>query len=126
MTLSKKPLLEIYPYPDEFEYEDFCLSLAELVEKRFKTGYVKCEAKNMGWQRRSGYKVFKIDEQLREEQLGMKFLNNFMPNCEWCAKVYSLNNGKGLCFIVAHHDNPVSGDEYYLTPISERTYERLS
>ena len=49
MTISKKPLLEIDPYPDEFEYEDFVIALGELVKQRFKSGYVKCSAENMGW-----------------------------------------------------------------------------
>lgn len=123
MTTSKKPLLEIEPYPDEFEFEDFCIALGTLVKERFKSGYVKCTAENLGWQHRSGYKVFECDLDHNEERVARSFLNSFMPNCDWCARVYSMNSGKGLYFSVSHHD--AQGESYYLTPISERTYERL-
>ena len=125
MTISKKPLLEIDPYPDEFEYEDFVISLGELVKQRFKSGYVKCSAENMGWRNLSGYKVFECDTDENSERVGQNFLNSFVPNCDWCASVYSLNGGKGLYFSLSHHDSP-TGESYYLTPISERTYDRLS
>ena len=126
MTISKKPLLDIEPYPDEYEEEDFLIALGALIKQRFKTGYVKCQAENLGWQHRSGYKVFECnaDEKRTNYTLGIEFLRNFMPNCDWCATVYSLNNGKGLYFSVSHHD--AQGESYYLTPISARTYERLS
>ena len=125
MKTSKNPLLEIEPYPDEFEYEDFCIALGTLVKQRFKSGYVKCSAENLGWQHRSGYKVFEFDEQkLNRRYTAESFLRNFMPNTDWCATVYSLNGGKGLYFSVSHHD--AQGESYYLTPISARTYERLS
>ena len=124
MTLSKKPLLELEPYADEVDYVDFCIALGTLIKQRFQTGYVKCEAENLGWQHRSGYKVFECDIDSTNGKVARNFLNRFMPNCEWCARVYSLNRGKGLCFIVSHHD--AQGEYYYLTPISRGTYERLS
>ena len=124
MKISKKSLLEIEPYPDEFEYEDFCIALGTLIKQRFKTGYVKCSAENLGWQHRSGYKVFECDIDHNEEKVARSFLNSFMPNTDWCATVYSLNGGKGLYLSVSHHD--AQGESYYLTPISARTYERLS
>lgn len=123
MNISKKPLLEIEPYPDEFEWEDFLIALGTLVKKRFSTGFVKCEANNLGWRHLSGYKVFAFNSEANEERAGGSFLSNFMPDCEWSATVYSLNNGKGLYFSVSHHD--AQGESYYLTPISFRTYERL-
>ena len=123
MKISKRPLLEIDPYPDEFEFEDFCVVLGTFVTERFKTGYVKCSAENLGWRHLKGYKVFKCDTDQDELSVATDFLNNFMPNTDWCARVYSLNNGKGLYFSVSHHD--AQGESYYLTPISERTYERL-
>lgn len=123
MNVSKKPLLEIEPYPDEFEWEDFLIALGTLVKKRFNTGYVKCEANNLGWRHLSGYKVFSCDISNNEERVGGSFLSSFMPDCEWSARVYSLNSGKGLYFSVSHHD--AQGESYYLTPISFRTYERL-
>lgn len=124
MTVSKKPLLEIEPYPDEFEYEDFCITLGELITQRFTTGYVLCKAENLGWRRISGYKVFECNRSQVVEKVARDFLNSFMPNTDWCATVYSLNGGKGLYFSVSHHD--AQGESYYLTPISARTYERLS
>lgn len=124
MTISKKPLLEIEPYPDEYDYVDFCIAVGTLVESRFPNGYVKCQADNLGWQHRSGYKVFECDTKQDVYKLGREFLESFMPNTDWCATVYSLNRGKGLYFSVSHHD--AQGESYYLTPISERTYNRLS
>lgn len=124
MTISKKPLLEIEPYPDEFDWELFLQDLGCYIKQRFKSGYVKCQAENIGWQRRSGYKVFTVDTTDPEKKLARVFLNQFTPNCDWCATVYSLNDGKGLYFSLSHHD--AQGESYYLTPISQRTYRRLS
>lgn len=124
MIISKKPILEIEPYAEDFEYFDFCLFIGVLVKKRFKTGFVKCSAENLGWQHRSGYKVFECDIYKDAISVGIQFLDSFMPDCDWCATVHSLNNGKGLYFSVSHHD--AQGESYYLTPISRRTYERLS
>ena len=124
MKLSKKPILEIEPYADEVDYVDFCIALGALIKERFKTGYVKCNAENLGWQHRSGYKVFECNTDMTNGRVARNFLNSFMPNCDWCATVYSLNSGKGLYFSVSHHD--AQGESYYLTPISARTYERLS
>lgn len=123
MTISKKPLLELEPYSEESGWNDLMLVLGTLIKERFKTGYVKCEAKNLGWQHRSGYKVFKCNTDIPEDYVGADFLSSFMPNTTWSARVYSLNEGKGLYFSVSHHD--AQGESYYLTPISERTYDRL-
>lgn len=125
MKISKRPLLDIEPYADEFDYECFCQALGDLVKKRFKTGYVRVTATNMGWRNLSGYKVFECDIDNTEEQVGRDFLNSFIPNCDWCATVYSLNSGKGLYFSVSTHDSP-TGESYYLLPISERAYDKLS
>ena len=122
-AISKKPILEIEPYPDEFEWEGFLISLGTLIKKRFKSGCVKCSAENLGWRHLSGYKVFAFNPNGSERQVAGSFLNSFMPDCEWGARVYSLNRGKGLYFSVSHHD--VQGESYYFTPISFRTYERL-
>lgn len=124
MTTSKNPILEIEPYPDDFEYEEFCTALGTLVKQRFPAGYVKCKAENLGWQHRSGYKVFEYGTDQDYYKTAIEFLNSFMPKTDWCATVYSLNGGKGLYFSVSHHD--AQGESYYLTPISRGTYERLS
>lgn len=125
MTISKRSLLELDPYPDEFEWDDFCIALGSLVKEGFESGYVKCSAKNMGWRNLSGYKVFEIDIDQSEEKVAKDFLNSLTPDCDWCASVYSLNEGRGLYFNLCTHDSP-TGESYYLTPITRRTYERLS
>lgn len=125
MKIGKRTLLEIEPYADELEYDDFMLMLGEIVAKRFKTGYVKCSAENMGWRNLSGHKVFEFDYNGDFRSIARDFLNGFTPDCDWCATVKSLNDGKGLYFRLSTHDSPM-GESYYLTPISERTYERLS
>lgn len=124
MTISKKPMAEVEPYCDEFELEGFLFALGTMIKSRFKTGYVKCRAENLGWRHLSGYRVFTCDINRPVKDVARSFLNNFMPDCDWCATVYSLNGGEGLYFNVYHHD--AQGESYYLTPISQRTYERLS
>lgn len=124
MTISKRPLVDIEPYADEIEWEDFCIVLGSYIKRRFKSGFVKCQAENLGWQHRSGYKVFEFEAEETYRRTAEQFLANFMPHTDWCATVYSLNNGKGLYFSVSHHD--AQGESYYLTPISARTYARLS
>lgn len=127
MTISKKPLLELEPYSEECTWNDFMIELGTLIKERFKTGYVKCSAYNMGWRNLSGYKVFRCYTDSKEDAdyVAADFLRSFIPDCEWSARVYSLNSGKGLYFCVCTHDSP-TGESYYLTPISERTYDRLS
>ena len=125
MAVSKNPILVLEPYSDESSWNDLMIALGTIIKKRFKTGYVKCRAENMGWRKASGYKVFKCNTDREEDYVGADFLSKFTPDCEWSAKVYSLDS-RGLFFTVTHHDNPVNGDRYYLTPISARTYERLS
>ena len=126
MRVSKKPLLELEPYCEDYEWEDFLFSLGVLIRDRFETGYVKCSAENMGWRKLKAYKVFECDINESPINIARNFLFSFMPNCDWSTTVYSLNSGRGLFFTVTHHDNPVGGDRYFLTPISQRTYERLS
>ena len=123
MQTSKNPILEIEPYPNDFEYEEFCIALGTLVKQRFPKGYVKCKAENLGWQKRSGQKVFTVDTTDHEERVGRHFLTAFTPPCDWSAKVYSLHSGKGLYIVLSHHDS--QGEFYYFTPICKRTYDSL-
>lgn len=124
MTIAKKPMLELEPYSEECTWNDFMIALGSVIKSRFKTGYVICRAENLGWRHLSGHKVFKFNPDREEDYVAADFLRAFMPNCDWSARVYSLNRGKGLYFNVSHHD--AQGESYYLTPISERTYDRLS
>lgn len=126
MRTSKKPLLELEAYCDEIEWDDFLLALGTLIKERFTTGFVKCSAEDIGWRHLRGYKAFECNPDPNEWTVARSFLFSFMPNCDYSARVYSLNSGRGLYINVTHHDNPVSGDRYYLTPISQRTYARLS
>lgn len=124
MKISKNPILRLEPYADEVDWNSFLVLLGSLVKKRFKTGYVKCRVENQGWRHLSGYKMFECDISKEDNQVGAEFLSEFMPNTDWSATVYSLNRGQGLYFSVSHHD--VQGESYYLTPISDRTYEKIS
>lgn len=124
-SISKKPLTSIEPYVNYTEFDLFLEYIGFLVKKRFKTGYVLCEAENMGWQRRSAHKAFVCYTDGSDVHVANQFFSNFMPNCDWSATVYSLNGGKGLYINVKHHDNPVNGDHFYLLPISQRRYEQM-
>ena len=125
MKISKKPLLELTNDCEEYEWYDYMTVLGELVKKRFsEKGYVKVEAKNMGWRRASAWKVIKIMQSPVLLDLGESLMLGIAPSCTWNATVYSMN-GRGLYINIRYHDNPVNGDEYYVTPIAERTYNRL-
>ena len=121
MEMSSKPIVS-YEGGDEFDFEEFLYEVGLHIQRRFPEGYVMCKAENMGWLRRSGYKKFKFRMDINCIEVARNFLYEFMPDCEWHTKVYSLNRGKGLAFVVQHHDNPVDGDRYYCTPIKESTY----
>lgn len=105
---------------DDWDYEyaldEFKQTIEERIIKYNPNGYYKIIAENMGWDRRSGYKVARIQD--------YSDLCNALFNCfsDFHARVHSYYT-KGLYIRVTHHDNPVSGDKYYLIPISERTYQ---
>lgn len=122
MKVSKRPLMELEPYDEETAWNEQMNKLGAIIKKRFKTGYVKCYAENMGWRHLTGFKVFECDTDSDEDLVSAKFLREFVPDSDWSARVYSYNNSRGLYFNVRHHDNPVLGDSYYLSPIRERTY----
>lgn len=75
MIISKKPLLELEPYSEECTWNDFMLALGALIKNRFNTGYVKCQAENMGWRHLSGYKVFECDTDKDEDIVAAEFFN---------------------------------------------------
>ena len=131
MEINKNPVARFDSYGEYEDFCDFCYTVAELITKMFTTGYVKCTAKDMGWRHLNGYKVFEFKETPIEYDSVVdkvqSFMGNFLPNCcDWTCIVYKLHNGKGLYFNVKHHDTPVNGDQYYCTPITERTYNKLS
>ena len=125
MVISKSPLLEIDSCADEIEYIRAMTEFGLLVQKRFaKNSYARVKAENMGWSRRSGFKVFEVDRDLYPYETGVDFIGNIAPHSDYRAKVYSLD-GRGFYINILHHDNPVNGDDFYIVPISEKTFDRL-
>lgn len=123
---NKKPILTLgYDYEEEdveFEYEFFHEELGFIVKKRFPTGCAYVAAEDVGWRRMSadGYIKFDIDEKYTEN-VGINFLRDLKPKTSECTiQVYKYK--KGLYLNIKHHDNPVNGDRYFLTPCAESTY----
>ena len=126
-TIGKKPLCSTFDgeFDDEIAWEEFLYTLASYIRARFPSGYAKVNAENIGWRHLSGYKMIKFDLDKDYDDLAREFLFQFCPDCEFNAVVFSITNRRGLYFNVTHHDNPVSGDHYYIVPASRRTYERF-
>lgn len=125
--IGKKPLCssDDGDFNDDATWEEFLYNLAGYIRKRFSTGYAKVYGENMGWRRLSGYKVIKFDLEADDDDLAREFLEGFVPDCAFITRVFSLISHHGLYFRLFHHDNPVNGDEYYLVPITRRTYEQF-
>ena len=112
---------------DPYDYEDECDSLIQwenfeflvngVLHKKNPDGYYKIEARNMGWNRRSGYKYAEINR--------ASDLVNALGIAESMIEVRRYHN-KGLFIRAKNHDNPVNGDEYYLIPVAESTYRRAT
>ena len=99
------------------EWENFKLVLDGILHQKNPDGYYRVEAKNLGWNRRSGYKYAEINR--------ASDLVNALGIADSTIEVRRYHN-KGLFIRAKNHDNPVNGDEYYLIPVAESTYRRAT
>jgi hypothetical protein len=80
-------------YDNQFEWEDFCSDLTEIIKKKNPNGFWHGTVINFGWRNQDGHKVFKAET-------GTEFLQSVLPKTECSFKI--------------------TGNEWYhLIPISE-------
>tara|TARA_Y100000310_G_scaffold320098_1_gene376158 strand:- start:1407 stop:1868 length:462 start_codon:yes stop_codon:yes gene_type:complete len=94
-----------------YAWEDFTEYLTELMNKKT---YWRDDAKNMGWQNRSGYKVFEADN-------GSDFIKAISPDTDCVYQIYKHYNGFKIR--ISHHDAPM-GEHHVVKPITEKAYSR--
>ncbi|MGL5913260.1 MAG: hypothetical protein ACRCZB_03775 [Bacteroidales bacterium] len=90
-------------------------------ENLFESACFKVDAVNIGWQKMSGYKYVDLRnfDYKAFDEIGRKVLNTvFNYSYSYSMTCYKCDNG--LYINVKHHDNPVNGDKYYLTPLTVR------
>ena len=97
---------------DEWHYrwQDFLEAVTELMQGR---EYWRDDASDMGWMKRTGYKVFKATT--REE-----FIRAISPNTD-CTYAFH-KAGKGLKVRIGHHDAPM-GEHHVIKSITAEQYE---
>lgn len=104
----------------ESEWDYLTESLSELMKNKNKKSsgvYWKAKVENFGWNNRNGEKVFKADN-------GEQLLLQILPNTECIFKVH--NYGSYGFAIQNHHHDSVTGNEwYYITPVTEKTYNQF-
>lgn len=101
-------------------WEDFCQDLGEHFKKKFKSFCAKVSYRNLGWRNTSGTSSIEIPETLTSA-MGRDLIQRLAPKSgDFTVQVYSYKNG--LEFRIKHHDNPVNGDEFYLTPIAQSSH----
>jgi hypothetical protein len=91
----------------QFEWEDMTECLTDALHAVAPEGRFHVEGRNMGWQRRSGYKVFTAHD-------GQTFLDELLP-CAECTFTIE-RAGDTLYIRNAHHDAPCG--EYYTVTVA--------
>jgi hypothetical protein len=97
------------------EWECFTDNLGEELEKRANGSYTwRADGRNMGWQHRSGYKMFRAKNAL-------EFLDAILPKTECHIQIFK-SGRRGLSLRVSHHDAP-TGEWYEVRPLTKKEYE---
>ena len=92
------------------QWESFCEFLTEEMNGR---QFFRDDATGMGWQSRTGYKVFKAEN-------GQKMVDAITPNTqEFSLTVWKHYNGFKIR--IGHHDAPM-GEIHMVRPITEGAY----
>ncbi len=91
----------------EFEWENLCDSLTELMESINPKGQWHCTVENFGWRGLPGYKNLKATK-------GQELLSGILPKTDCYFKVFVMGKGFGRYLMVQnfHHDSPY-GNEWY-------------
>ena len=109
---SRKAIAE-FEFGDEIEYSDFLESLAD---KMAGNNFFRIDGRKIDWQNRDGVKYINTSNP-------GKLLEAF-----YSEDILRLYNGKRKAHFEINaptHDTPM-GSFYYFTPISERTYNKLT
>lgn len=110
---NTKNMIAEYDYGDEIDFEMFCETLQEKMGSNI---YFRINGKNLDWLHRSGEKYIQATTAIE------------LLKAIYSEDLLYLYNGKKKSHFEINaptHDTP-TGSFYYFTPISERTYQKLS
>jgi len=116
---EEKPYLEGTNSCDDFEWEDLCEDLTNLMDEVNPSQQWYGEMKDFGWQHDSGYQTFSARN-------GRQLLQVILPNTACSFRIY--RHGKhGIKINNCHHDSPMWGVEwYYLSRASDHQEEEAA
>lgn len=100
-------------YCYDLAWDAFCDDISKYVMRGKE--FFRDDAKDMGWMRRSGYRVFRADN-------AMEFLRAISPDTHCAYRFHPGKHGRGVIARISHHDAPM-GENHYIRAISERTYK---
>ena len=95
------------------EWDFFIEDLNEQLKEINPDGFWRAKVENFGWQNLDGALDFHAEN-------SVEFLRHILPNTD-CHFVIS-KYGKGLAIQNWHHDSPTGNEWYYVTPITEQTF----
>ena len=114
---EKEAQNQVWEDSDLFDQEWDCFKdhLDEQLEKRANASNTwRADGRNMGWQQRSGYKVFKAKNAL-------EFLDAILPKTDCHIQIFK-SGKRALSLRVSHHDAP-TGEWYEVRPLTKEEYE---
>lgn len=123
-------------YEDSYLYEeawgDFLNTVGDALDKAAPKGYIRIDGSNLGWRGLSGHKYLDVsyDDKRKvylntPEKRARYLLNNIV--CDSDSSIQMATHGRhGLYFNITHHDNPVSGDCFDISPVSRREYDEAA
>jgi hypothetical protein len=94
----------------DFEWRHVVDCLTDVLREIAPDGHFHAEGRNMGWQRRRGYKDFRADD-------GQSFLRELLPDTDCTFTIE--REGATLHIRNAHHDAPC-GEFYTVVPAPEK------
>ena len=110
---------------DDYSTDNFLYNLGKLLKKKFKSGYIHVIGKNLGWRHLNGETYARFDTEQSFEGAAEQIIRQIFPQTSsWSASVFvhPVLKAKGLEIRVTHHDNPVNGDCFLLSPCAESTW----
>lgn len=108
-------------FDDSYTY--ICEEVGEHFNKLFKTKCAKVEATNLTWDNKSGYKYINLSHCVDLDQTGRQLIASLFSGGDFTLKCHEYENG--LYFRISHHDVPM-GSSFYLTPCTEKEYNKHS
>lgn len=93
-----------------YRWKDFTQALTDMLEGGH---YWRDDATNMGWQSRSGHKVFGAET-------GEGFLRAISPDTDCMYRIWK--HGKGFRVRISHHDAPM-GEHHVIMPATAKEVE---